>query len=115
MGYSPCFSEKSNFFIPFCTISSSYKIGQCAKTDGQGYFNNFSVSRYDISLTVGPISMIIFANSCKFHSLFILIKNRFLKIIFFEKHGNVIFHRKKNAKLATVQNSESISENGHRI
>ena len=130
-GYSPCFSEKSNFFTLFCSIASFYKIRHRSKTSGHrkkrmwfsalesktAYaqmfflhfevksrfygenkkkfwkkswnFDNFSASRCDISATVGPISMIFFANCSKFYSLFILKKERFLKIINFEKSSKI--------------------------
>ena len=34
-GYLPCFSGKSNFFTPFRTIASFYKISHRAKTSGR--------------------------------------------------------------------------------
>ena len=52
-------------------------------------FDNFSASGCDISGTDGPISMIFFTNCSKFYSLFILKKERFLKIINFEKSSKI--------------------------
>ena len=41
------------------------------------FLKNFFPWRYNISGTIRPISMIIFANCCKYYSLFILKENRF--------------------------------------
>ena len=82
---------KSNFFTPFCTIASFYKISQRAKTRSQGKnlwvfwlqneklntlknffksrnFNNFS--RFEVQyLRNRPILRILYTNCCKFYSL----------------------------------------------
>ena len=47
-----------------------------------------------------------FANCFKFHSLFILNKERFLKIMNFEKSSKKQIFPLKNAKLTTVHNSD---------
>ena len=73
------------FFFHFFEAKTPFKGEKNSKHSR--HFDNFSA--YDISGTVAPISMILFANCCKFYSISMSKKNRFLAIINFKKSSKM--------------------------
>ena len=67
-------------------------------------FDDFFTSKRDISRSVGPISMIFFANCRQFYSLSNYKKESFRIFQIFEKNSKSWFLVQKTAKLATLQN-----------
>ena len=66
-------------------------------------FDDFFTSKRDISRSVGPISMIFFANCRQFYSLSNYKKESFRIFQIFEKNSKSWFLVQKTAKLAKLQ------------